>query len=159
GLEGSRPAGAARAPRQPRQTNERPAHPGGEKGLVMILGHGCARSIWRRCSATVLASLCCAGVHAQESWDAVYLAGAKIGHVHTFVEKVQKRGRDYHRVRIDIEQRLKRRNDVAVIKLMYGTIETPDGQVLRLDTRTVAAGQDLRAHGDVINGEMKLILE
>ncbi len=28
-------------------------------------------------------------LHAQESWDAVYLGGAKIGFIHTFVEKVK----------------------------------------------------------------------
>ena len=72
-------------------------------------------------------------------------ASAKIGYIHTFVEKVKNRGRDYLRVRIDMEQRVKRREDVSVTKFMYGTIETLDGQVLRLDTRTQAGGsQDLR---------------
>ena len=97
--------------------------------------------------------------HAQESWDAIYLGGSKIGYIHVFVEAVKDRGRDYLRVRIDNELRLKRRDDVAATKLTYGTIETLDGQVLKLDTRTVAGGQDLRAHGNVIGGEMKLIVE
>src|ERR1700756_1854408 len=97
--------------------------------------------------------------HAQESWDAIYLAGAKIGWVHTFVEKVQDRGRDYLRVRIDIEQRLKRGKDISIARLMYGTIETLEGQVLRLDTRTTVGEQQLRAHGDVVQGKMKLILD
>jgi transglutaminase superfamily protein len=101
-----------------------------------------------------------ARVRAQESWDAIYLGGSKIGYIHVFVEAVKDRGRDYLRVRIDNELRLKRRDDVAVTKLMYGTIETLDGQVLKLDTRTQAGNlQDLRAHGNVINGEMKLIVE
>jgi Transglutaminase-like superfamily len=87
---------------------------------------------------------------AQESWDAVYLGGAKIGHMHTYVEKVTDRGKEYQRVRLDIEMQLKRDKDVAEIKLMYGTIETLDGQVLRLDTRTQAGPrQDIRVHGDV----------
>ena len=43
---------------------------------------------------------------AQESWDAVYLGGAKIGHMHTYVEKVTDRGKDYNRVRLDIEMHL-----------------------------------------------------
>jgi hypothetical protein len=108
----------------------------------------------------LLALLGCARVQAQESWDAVYLGGSKIGHVHTFVEKVKDRGRNYVRVRIDIEESLKRGEDTVVIKLMYGTIETLDGQVLRLDTRTKAGVvQDLRVHGDVIGGRMKLIIE
>ncbi|MHB1561430.1 MAG: transglutaminase-like domain-containing protein [Isosphaeraceae bacterium] len=89
---------------------------------------------------------------AQDSWDAVYLGGAKIGHMHTYVEKVSdpKTGKDYRRVRLDVEMRLKRREDESFVKLMYGTIETLDGQVLRLDTRTDSGGnQDIRVHGDV----------
>src|SRR5262249_12342594 len=95
----------------------------------------------------------CGRVHAQESWDAIYLAGSKIGYTHTFVEKVKNRGRDYLRVRIDSEQRFKRDRDVTITRLTYGTIETPDGQVLRLDTLTSIGEQKLRGHGDVINGE------
>src|SRR5262249_52486169 len=76
-----------------------------------------------------------------------------------FVEKVQNRGRDYLRVRIDSEQRFKRDKDVTVTRLTYGTIETLDGQVLRLDTLTSIGEQKLRGHGDVINGEMRFILE
>src|SRR5262249_26799080 len=78
-----------------------------------------------------------------------------------FVEKVSDpdRRKDYLRVRIDIEQKVKRRNDIATIRMMYGTIETAEGEVLRLDTRTQAGGQDLRAHGDVIGGPMILMLE
>jgi transglutaminase-like putative cysteine protease len=96
---------------------------------------------------------------AQESWDATYLQGSKTGWIHTFVKKVQDRGRDYLNVRVDIEQRLKRGDDISVIKMMYGTIETLDGQVLKLDTLTLAGDQKLRAHGDVIRGVMNLVLE
>jgi hypothetical protein len=101
------------------------------------------------------------GVHAQESWDAIYLGGAKIGFIHTFVEKVQDRGRDFLRVRIEIEQNLKRGKDVTSTRLMYGTIETLSGQVLKLDTLTKAGdgNRELRAHGNVIRGKMNLILE
>lgn len=96
----------------------------------------------------------------QESWDACYIRGSKIGHIHTWIEKVSDKGREYNRVRLDIEMRLKRNNDESHIKLMYGTIETLDGEVLRLDTRTQAGGdQDIRVHGDVINGQMKLIIK
>jgi transglutaminase-like putative cysteine protease len=98
-------------------------------------------------------------LRAEDSWDAIYLAGSKIGWVHTYVEKVKHRGRDYLRVRVDIEQRLQRGKDVSVTRLMYGTIETPDGQVLRLDTRTLTGEHDIRVHGDVIDGKMRLIME
>ncbi len=104
--------------------------------------------------AGALLLVTCASARGQESWDAIYLAGSKIGYVHTYVEKVKDRGsdRDYLRVRVDIEQRLKRGRDVAVTKLSYGTIETLDGQVLRLDTLTQAGSRSIRAHGDVIKG-------
>lgn len=95
----------------------------------------------------------------QESWDAVYLGGAKVGYNHVWVEKVTDKGRDYNRVRMDVEMRLKRREDESLIKLMYGTIETLDGEVLRLDTRTQAGEtQDIRVHGDVQTASRKMTL-
>lgn len=110
--------------------------------------------------ASLAIGLTGAVARAQDSWDAVYLGGAKIGHVHTWAEKVKDKGRDYSRVRVDIEMRLKRGDDESAVKLMYGTIETLDGEVLRLDTRTEAGGgQDIRVHGDVINHQMKLIMK
>jgi hypothetical protein len=99
------------------------------------------------------------GARAQESWDAIYLAGTKVGHVHTYVEKLKSQGKDYLRVRIDMEQRIKRGRDFSVTRITYGTIEGLDGQVYRLDTLTDLGGQKLRTHGDVIHGEMELILE
>ena len=116
------------------------------------------RSMWLGLPAALGFAM---GQHAQaqDSWDAIYLAGSKIGWVHTFVEKVQDHGRDYLRVRIDIEQSVKRDKDVAVTRLMYGTIETLDGQVLRLDTLIWAGEQRLQGHGDVIHGKMKFVLE
>ena len=62
-------------------------------------------------------------------------------------------------MRIDMEQRIKRDRDFSVTKLTYGTIEALDGQVLRLDTLIDAGEQRIRTHGDVIRGQMELILE
>jgi hypothetical protein len=98
-------------------------------------------------------------VHGEGSWDAIYLAGSKIGWVHTYVEKVKSGGKDYQRVRVDIKQTFKRGQDIAETKLSYGTIEALDGQVLKLDTLTLAGKQNLRAHGDVIKGAMTLMLD
>jgi len=102
----------------------------------------------------------CAVARGDDSWDATYLGGSKIGFTHTYVEKLKDKGKDYLRVRIDMELHLKRDKDISVVKLQYGTIETPDGQVLRLDTRTQASeDSDIRAHGDVIRGQMVLKLD
>jgi transglutaminase-like putative cysteine protease len=100
-----------------------------------------------------------APVAAQESWDAVYLAGAKVGYIHTFVEPLKDKGRELLRVRVDMAVSFKRLENEVSMEFRYGTIETPDGTVLRLDTRTLASAQEMRAHGDVVDGKMTLILE
>ncbi len=95
----------------------------------------------------------------QESWDAVFMAGARVGFIHTWVDPVKDKARDLLRVRVETELNLKRLDDLVTIKLQYGTIETPEGQVLRLDTRTLASRQEMRTYGDVIDGKMTLIME
>src|SRR4051812_18435003 len=100
-----------------------------------------------------------AEARAQESWDGVYIAGSKVGFIHTYVTPVKDKGRDLLRVRVDMEYHLKRLNDRVTIKTQYGTIEAQDGSVLRLDTRTLAAQTEMRTHGDVIDNQMKLTLE
>ena len=85
---------------------------------------------------------------AQESWDAVYLAGAKVGYIHTFVEPIKDHERDLVRVRVDMVLTFKRLDNEFTMELRYGTIETPQGSVLRLDTRTLTSSQELRAHGE-----------
>jgi hypothetical protein len=96
---------------------------------------------------------------AQEAWDAVFLKGNKIGHVHTFIEKVSEKGRELYRVRQDQVYTFARLNDTVTMKMMYGTIETSEGEVLRLDTRTLTSDNEIRVYGDAIKGEMNLIME
>ncbi len=96
---------------------------------------------------------------AQESWDAVYMTGAKVGYYHTFVEALKDQGRDLVRVRLDTVLTFKRQNDEISMELRYGTIETPQGEVLRLDTRTLASTQEIRVHGDVVDNKMTLTME
>jgi hypothetical protein len=97
---------------------------------------------------------------AQESWDAIYIGGTKVGFTHLSVEPVKdKRGRDLRRVRFETELNFQRGQDSVRMSLLYGTIETPDGSVLRLDTRTQASDNIIRSYGDVADGVMKLKLE
>jgi hypothetical protein len=96
---------------------------------------------------------------AEDSWDAVYLAGTKIGYIHTFVEKVADKGRELYRVRVDMVLKFKRAKDTVVNELMYGTIETPEGEVLRIATRTLLSDHELKMSGDAIGGKMTLKIE
>ncbi len=116
---------------------------------------------------SLLVSIAAAGPRAladSESWDAVFLGGSKVGYmwirIAPVVEEVKGQGeRKLQRVLVDFVLNFKRGNDASTIKVQYGTIETPDGQVLRLDTRTLASTQVLRVHGDVMNGKMLLKIE
>ena len=94
-----------------------------------------------------------------ESWDAIFLGGNKVGHMRIRVIPVKDGDRQLNRVLVDYVLAFKRGNDASTVEVQYGTIETPDGQVLRLDTRTLASQQVLRVHGDVIDGKMRLKIE
>ena len=110
------------------------------------------------CAALLLGDK--SSARAQESWDAVFLKGNKIGYVHIFVEKVSEKDRELYRVRSRSGVfTFGRLNDTVTMKMMYGTIETPEGEVLRLDTRTLASDKEMRVHGDAIKGKMNLILD
>jgi hypothetical protein len=95
----------------------------------------------------------------QEAWDAVFRGDAKIGHIHTYIEPVTDKQRKLLRVRVDTVLNFRRNNNEVTIKLRYGTIETPEGSVLRLDHRTLASQDEMRTHGDVVGDEMVLTLE
>lgn len=97
--------------------------------------------------------------NAQDSWDVVYVAGSKAGSLHTYIEPVTENGRELLRVRLDLVLEFKRLNDRATTKMRYGTIETKEGEVLRLDTRILASNDETRVFGDVVGGKMKLIFE
>jgi Transglutaminase-like superfamily len=96
---------------------------------------------------------------AQESWDAVYMGASKVGYIHTYIEPLKDRGRDLLRVRVDTFLAIKRLNDKITMELRYGTIETPEGAVLRIDTRTLASEKEMRVFGDASNDQMTLTLE
>lgn len=96
----------------------------------------------------------------REAWDAVFLGGKKVGYIHTQVEPVTASdGRKLLRVQVDTVLALKRLNDKTEIKTRYGTIETYEGEVLRLDSRTLVGPQEIRISGDAHAGIMPLTLD
>jgi hypothetical protein len=95
----------------------------------------------------------------RESWDAIYVSGQRVGYFHTSVTPLEEKGKPYFRVQVDMSLTFRRGRDLVTIDTLYGTIETPEGQVLRLDSRTAASQTEMRIHGDVSNGKMKLTLE
>jgi transglutaminase-like putative cysteine protease len=104
--------------------------------------------------------LSAAAAGAEESWDAIYVGSQKIGHTHLRVAPVKGRdGTEYINVQFNTVANFKRGKDRVSFEIRYGTIETKEGEVLRLDTLTKTAGQSLRFKGDVIDGKMNLVFE
>ena len=91
-----------------------------------------------------------------ESWDALFIGNTKVGYIRTSVEPVKDRDRSLVNVRVDFNLTVRRGADSIAMDVQYGTIETPEGEVLRLDTRTHASSQVIRVHGDVVNEKMTL---
>jgi transglutaminase-like putative cysteine protease len=93
---------------------------------------------------------------AQESWDAIYIAGKKVGYMNVRVESLKNKGHDLVRVRVDWVLSFLRGKDAVTIQMQYGTIEEPDGTVLRLETRTQASKSVQTIKGEVADGQMHL---
>ena len=119
----------------------------------------------RRVRMTLICLGCLAGsagsVWAQaksESWDALFIGNNKVGYLHTEVKSVADGKRSLLNVLVDFHVTVRRGADSVVLAVRYGTIETLEGEVLRLDTRTRASQQEIRVNGDVVDGQMTLII-
>lgn len=96
----------------------------------------------------------------REAWDAIFIGGRKVGHIHLQVEPVTAGdGRELLRVQVNMRLKIKRQDDETTMALRYGTIETYEGQVLRLDTRTLAGPNETRVFGDAKGNVMPLTLD
>jgi hypothetical protein len=95
-----------------------------------------------------------------ESWDAIYVGNAKAGYMHLWVKPVRdSKGRELINVRIDYKLEFGRGKDRAAIQMMYGTIETPEGEILRIDTLTESSQGRIRTGGDVQGDKLPLTIE
>jgi transglutaminase-like putative cysteine protease len=93
-----------------------------------------------------------------ETWDAIYIGGSKVGYTLLQVERAPFRGKTYFRIKYKTVLNFERNGDPITVEQVYGTIETPDGRVLRLDTRALVGEKQIRTYGDVIDGKMLLKL-
>lgn len=126
--------------------------------LAWRRGRGMAA--WVVALSALLGAAVARGDERRESWDAVFIAGKKVGYIHTIVEPVKASdGRELLRVQVQTQLRFKRLNDTVTMQTRYGTVETKDGQVLRMDSRSLVGPNEMRVYGDVVNGKMELALE
>jgi len=99
---------------------------------------------------------------AEEAWDAIYSGGhKKIGYVHTSVKPMEQKhkGRGLLNVQVNEVLTFKRNKDVVSMQVRLGTIETTDGEVLKIDYRTLAGPTELKNSGDVVDGKLLMTFE
>ncbi len=115
------------------------------------------RFVLCRISLAVMVSIFLAPIRAQEnekpasleSWDAIFIGGKRVGSVYTKVTPLEEKNKKYLRVEVTTNLSFKRLNDSVTMRQRFGTIETPDGAVLRIDTRTNSGGGEMRTFGDL----------
>ena len=116
--------------------------------------------VWiARCFVFLLFASAPALSHAGESWDAVFIRGVKVGYQHLYVTPVKYKDQDYLRIRFDLVMILKRDHDEVIIKLRYGTIETLEGEVVRLETQQDLGEDVSKIKGEVEGDKMRLSIE
>jgi len=90
----------------------------------------------------------------KETWDAIYLGGAKAGHVHTTVREVTRDGKPLLVSTLDTLLRLKRFDAVVAMGMTQKTDETRDGKVRALALTTKLdkgeVTQTARVEGDTL---------
>jgi hypothetical protein len=102
-----------------------------------------------------------AGVRGEDSWDAIFVGPLKVGHNHIHVEPTQDKkdpSKKYLLVQVNTVLSFARGRDRTEMELRYGTIETLDGEVLKLETRTRVGNGEIRLGGLAENGQMHLVL-
>jgi len=93
-------------------------------------------------------------------WDAAYLKGNKAGYVHTFTTEFEENGQKLLRTTVEMRLTVKRNDDVKQMSMDSGTVETPQGRVVRIFVKQyLAKDKSLEISGTVIDNQLKLMLD
>lgn len=92
----------------------------------------------------------------EESWDSVYLAGSKIGYVHTTVEAISEGSRKLFRVDVDTNHTIRRYAQTIELRMRYLIDETPDGELVRFENRAWVSAREIRTTGEVAGDVLRL---
>jgi hypothetical protein len=99
-------------------------------GVVLLLVHPSVRAEDPRAKVV------------EDTWEAAYLEGAKMGHQHTLVELVKRDGRKVYRTTKTMVLTLRRYDAVVTQRFVTGTEETEEGKVVAVwATQEVGRGQ------------------
>jgi hypothetical protein len=91
-----------------------------------------------------------------EAWDAVYMEGEKIGYVHSVARAVKEGDRSLVHLQADSVMSMKRFGQTVEMKQQMNSYETPEGKLVRFETRTLASQFEMYSRGEVAGKQLKL---
>ena len=91
-----------------------------------------------------------------ETWDAVYIEGAKAGYVHTTVREIERDGKKLLSCTQATQLGVKREGNVVTMRVETGDEETADGKVVGVSMTQFAGKDKLTVTGRVEDGQLVL---
>jgi Transglutaminase-like superfamily len=92
----------------------------------------------------------------KETWDAVYIEGAKAGYFHTTVREIERDGKKLLACTQAMQLGVKRDGKVVTMRMEIGTDETADGKVVGVSLTQFAGGGKLTQTGRVEGSNLML---
>ena len=83
----------------------------------------------------------------RETWDSLYLRGAKVGHARTRIMPIEENGRALLSIAVEQRLALKRFGQSSDQEMTLDSVETPQGEVLRFVTSTKLGAAPIVARG------------
>jgi hypothetical protein len=94
-----------------------------------------------------------------DHWDAIYLEGAKSGHVNTTVVELDRNGQKIFRTTVDFQLKVKRFDQVLQLQAQTGTDETPKGKVVGTFMRQVLGANKEQIIVGLVKGNQLELLQ
>lgn len=88
----------------------------------------------------------------EETWDAVYIDGLKVGHVHTVAEPAESGEQAKVRIKSDTALTMERFGQLTKQSMSFMSVESSNGEVVSFECRMSAGPADMIARG-VIRGD------
>jgi hypothetical protein len=92
----------------------------------------------------------------KETWDAVYIEGAKAGYFHTTIRDIERDGQKLQACTQAMRIGVKREGQVVMLRIDNGDEETPDGKVVGVSMTQYAGAGKLTQTGRVEDGQLVL---
>jgi hypothetical protein len=96
----------------------------------LLLWAGVVLLVWSPVRAEDKPAKTAKGKLVKETWDAVYLEGAKTGLMHTVVEEIERDGKKVLATTMELSLTVRRYNEAITMRMRNGSEEAADGKVL-----------------------------